>query len=244
MIHHDYNGVLVLLSYIVSVLGSFTALKLTAEVRQAQDRRQRVIALCAAGAVMGIGAIWSMHFIAMQACQMPVPVRYDVGLTALSALVAVTACILGLALTGFGSASLPNVVTSGTYMGVGVAGMHYLGMVAMRMPAQTDYRVGTVALSVVIAMVASIAALWLAFKRRGTLQTVFGALVMGLAVCGMHYTGMAAARFVPEAGARETAGGGLDNATLGMIVFAVIVVLLGAALTTAIARERQRAATA
>jgi NO-binding membrane sensor protein with MHYT domain len=244
MIHHHYNTVLVILSYIVSVLGSFTALKLTAELRQTRDRRQRVVSLVVAGAVMGIGAIWAMHFIAMLACRMPVPVSYGIGLTALSALVAVLACILGLALTGFGSPSLPNMVTSGTYMGVGVAGMHYMGMAAMNMPAQTHYRMGVVALSVVVAMVASIAALWLAFQRRGTLQTLFGALVMGLAVCGMHYTGMAAARFVPVAHVGGAARHGLDHTSLGMIVFAIIVVLLGAVLSMAIVREQRRIVTA
>jgi NO-binding membrane sensor protein with MHYT domain len=222
----------------VAVLGSFTALQLAVGIPGARGLKQRLGAVTAAGATMG-GAIWAMHFIAMLACQMPFQVSYDVGLTALSALLAIVSCSLGLALSGVGVFTWPKLVSAGVYMGIGVAGMHYLGMAAMRMPATTLYQNGLVALSVVIGIVASIAALWLAFNMRGKLQMFGSALVMGVAVCGMHYTGMAAVSFVADDSVR-VASGGLQGDYLGMTIFVVAVVLLTVALVLSFLRQQRR----
>ncbi|MDA3915135.1 MHYT domain-containing protein [Oleiagrimonas sp.] len=239
MHYHHYNLELVVLSYIVSVLGSFTALKLIAGLSHASNARQRSMTLVTASGVMGVGAIWAMHFIAMLACRMPVPVTYDATLTAVSALVAVVACLIGLSLTSRGDHSMLTLVTSGTYMGIGVAAMHYLGMYAMRMPAATVYDGGTAALSVVIAILASIAALWIGSKRRGTLQTLVGSLIMGVGVCGMHYMGMAAAKFVPgQIGATAIRRGDLGGQYLGLIIFGVVFTLLVLVLLDSIRRQR------
>lgn len=235
-----YNLLLVILSYAVSVLGSFTALQLAVGIPLARSRGQRIGAVLGAAVAMGGGAIWAMHFIAMLAYQMPYPVSYDVGLTLLSALIAIGACALGLALGGLGVFSWPKLVSAGAYMGLGVAGMHYLGMAAMQMPADISYDVGIVALSVVIAVVASIAALWLAFNLRGRLQMFGSALVMGVAVCGMHYTGMWAAHFVPDE-ARAVPSGGLRGDYLGMTIFVIAAVLLAVALGLSVMRQQRRA---
>jgi NO-binding membrane sensor protein with MHYT domain len=186
---------------------------------------------------MGMGGIWAMHFIAMLACRLPGPVTYDIGLTALSALVAVAACLVGLTLASREHHSAMTLVTSGSYMGIGVAAMHYLGMYAMRLPAAVGYDGATAALSVVVAIVASIAALWIAFKQRGPLQTLVGALVMGLAVCGMHYTGMTAAHFEPND--LPVRAGGLGGDYLGVVVFGAVVLLLAVVLARAIVRQRR-----
>jgi NO-binding membrane sensor protein with MHYT domain len=115
----------------------------------------------------------------------------------------------------------------GIYMGLGVASMHYLGMAAMRMPAMLSYQPGLVVGSVLIAIVASVAALWLAFTLRGFLQMIGSALVMGVAVCGMHYTGMAAVRFQPVAAmTRQDWPQALPAHELGTVVFAVVSLLL------------------
>lgn len=244
MVHHHYDFVLVVLSYAVSVLGSFTALKIGAGLRLLHDRRARITGLLTASLVMGVGAIWSMHFIAMLACRVPVPVSYDPTLTALSAVVAVLACMVGLWLTSSGKVSTLNLVTAGTYMGVGVSAMHYMGMAAMRMPAVTDYNGGIVALSVVVGIIASIAALYLAPRRLSGMKTFASALLMGVAVCGMHYTGMAAARFVPDGQAAmpatSTAATGLGPQYLGVIVFSVITGLLALVLATRVRRVGRR----
>ncbi|MBB6184919.1 MHYT domain-containing protein [Oleiagrimonas soli] len=226
MVHHSYDYVLVLMSYVVSVLGSFTALRLMAGIQDIHDTTRRWKRLILASLVVGVGAIWAMHFIGMLALNMPVKVDYAPGLTALSAVVAVIACLIGLSLTSRGDHSRLNLLTAGTYMGIGVAAMHYMGMAAMRMPATTVYNGAITSLSILIAIVASVAALWMAYKRSSVLQSMFGALVMGLAVCGMHYVGMAAARFAVLGTPEVAEAHGIDSLYLGMLVFGVIVVML------------------
>lgn len=226
MAYHHYDYLLVLLSYIVSVLGSFTALKITANLAMVRDHRQRRRSLVVASVVMGVGAIWAMHFIAMLALKMPVPVSYNLGLTSFSALVAAVACLIGLSMTSRGDYSRLNLLTAGTYMGIGVAGMHYMGMAAMEMPATTVYEGAITSLSILIAVVASVAALKMAYRSSSTLQTLFGSMVMGLAVCGMHYTGMAAAHFVLSRNSATSTAHGIDTTILGLVVFGVVTVLL------------------
>ena len=240
--HQHYNVVLVGLSYVVSVLGSFTALQIALGIPLAQTPGQRWLAVLAAGTAMGGGAIWAMHFIAMLACNMGVPVTYDIVLTAVSALLAILACSLGLAIVSMGVFRLTHLLFAGVLMGLGVAGMHYLGMSALLTSAQISYDGGIVALSVAIAIVASMAALWLAFNLRGRLQMLGSALVMGVAVCGMHYTGMSAVdmsqRDVLPAGFDQ----GLRGDNLGVLIFGVVVVLLGLSLGLSIVRQQRRAA--
>jgi NO-binding membrane sensor protein with MHYT domain len=240
--HQHYNWVLVGLSYAVSVLGSFTALQFALGIPLAQTPKQRWGAIAAAGAAMGGGAIWAMHFIAMLACNMGTQVTYDTLLTAVSAVLAIVACSLGLAIVGSGTFRLLNLLFAGVLMGLGVAGMHYLGMAAMLSSAQMSYDGSIVALSVAIAIVASMAALWLAFNLRGKLQMLGSALVMGVAVCGMHYTGMSALDM--SQGDMLPAGfeQGLQGEHLGLAIFVVVVFLLAVALGLSIVRQHRRAA--
>ena len=239
--HQHYNGLLVGLSYGVSVLGSFTALQIALGIPKAQTPAQRWGAVLAAGAAMGGGAIWAMHFIAMLACNMGVPVTYDIVLTGVSAVIGIAACSLGLGIVGRGTFSFANLVVAGVLMGLGVAGMHYLGMAAVLTSAHISYDGSVVALSVAIAIVASMAALWLAFNLRGKLQMLGSALVMGVAVCGMHYTGMSAVELSQgdalPAGFQQGMGGNY----LGLVIFAVVVVLLAIALGLSIVRQQRRA---
>jgi hypothetical protein len=119
---------------------------------------------------MGGGAIWAMHFIAMLGCQMEIPVAYDLTLTFASALVGIASCTVGLAVASSDTFSWSRLIVAGVAMGLGVGGMHYMGMAAMLMPATTVYDVNIVAISIVIAIAASIVALWLAFHMRGLVQ--------------------------------------------------------------------------
>lgn len=237
-----HDPLLATLSYLVAVLGSYTALQLAIGIPAARSEGERWGAIAVAGAAMGGGAIWAMHFIAMLACKMDVAVSYALSLTVFSAMFAIVSCMAGLAIAGSGRFTTSKLVLGGLSMGLGVAGMHYAGMAAMQMPATIQYDTGLVLLSIVIAVVASIAALWLAFHMRGVAQMAGSALVMGVAVCGMHYTGMYAASFVPTGGdAALPTQGGLSGANLGTTIFAVTVVLLVSMLTISIVRQRRRA---
>jgi NO-binding membrane sensor protein with MHYT domain len=175
----------------------------------------------------------------MLSCRMDLQVSYDLGITALSAVIAMVSCMAGLAIASAGVFGWGKLVVAGLFMGLGVTGMHYTGMAAMLMPATIHYDTTLVAASAAIAVVASIVALWLAFNLRGWVQMLGSALVMGVAVCGMHYTGMLAATFVP--GEDTIATPGLSGANLGTGIFAVTTLLLAVVLATSLIRQRQRA---
>lgn len=241
----QHNPILVILSYVVSVLGAFTALQLAIAIPQARPGPEKRNAIIAAGAAMGGGAIWAMHFIAMLAFEMDMPVAYDTFLTLLSAAIGIASCSIGLAIAGSGVFSLEKLLPAGIFMGCGVAGMHYTGMAAMLMPAEVYYDLNILMISVIIAVVASCVALWMAFHMRGQLQMFGSAVIAGLAVCGMHYTGMAAAKYhhtheIPEAGFLGSMGGDY----LGLSIFVVSVGLLMFALMITQARRRRRASLA
>jgi NO-binding membrane sensor protein with MHYT domain len=227
-----YDLPLVVLSYLISVFGAYTALQLAVAIPAATGRALWGW-LFGAAAAMGGGAIWSMHFIAMLAYRMPMQVSYDASLTlgSLAAAIAVTG--IGLYVVGRGQGSVIRLVGGGLFTGLGVAAMHYTGMAAMVMPATISYRPSLFALSLVIAVVASIAALWLAFNLRGNWQMFGSAFVMGAAVCGMHYTGMAAAIITP--GKEPAAAPALEMGAgdLALYVALITAVLLTIALIVA-----------
>jgi len=192
----SYQPNLVLLSIGVAILGSLTALALTlATSARGADARQRRFSLANGGLIMG-ATIWSMHFIAMMAVDFPVLVNYDLLETTASICIAVVATGLGLFLAGTRRLGMLSIPVGGVLMGLGIAGMHYLGMSAIR-GCGLAYDVQLVAASVAIAIGASMAALWFAFSRRGALMTLAGGVVQGLAIASMHYTAMAATYFVP-----------------------------------------------
>lgn len=241
--HQSYDQLLVALSYLVAVLGSYTALQLAMAIPAARTAGQRFGAVLMAGAAIGVGGIWAMHFIGMIACDLGMEVGYDPVLTAVSAVISFGACSLGLYVAGSGEFSWAKLVSGGVYMGLGVAGMHYLGMYAMRLPATQSYNGSLVAVSVAIAIVASVAALWLAFNLRGRWQMIGSALVMGLAVCGMHYTGMVAVDFLPD-DTQLPAGVdlGMRGESLATTIFMVVVVMLLITLVVNYAKQKRRAA--
>ncbi len=153
---------------------------------------------------MGIG-IWSMHFVGMLAFHLEMPFSYNIPITILSLLVGIGASAFALHVASRDSVEHKRLVLSGMIMGLGIAGMHYTGMMAMEMHATISYDTGTFILSILLAIGAAIAALWLAFQLSNLEQDYFGrkmgaAMVMGLAIAGMHYTGMAAAVYTPDPG--------------------------------------------
>ena len=228
MHHHEiqYQPLLVALSYLISVLGSYTALQLAIAIPQARERGAALGWVLGAAVALGGGGIWSMHFIAMNAADMGVPVSYDATLTLASLAMAIVAPAVGLYIVGRGEGSVGKLLTGGVLTGLGVALMHYTGMAAMIMPATIEYDPTLFYGSLVIAVVAATVALWLAFNLRGNLQRFGSAFVMGVAVCGMHYTGMYAVRMTPSSEPAAATGISVPGATLGHSVFAVSAVLL------------------
>jgi NO-binding membrane sensor protein with MHYT domain len=224
--HIAYEPLLVALSYLISVLGSYTALQLAIAIPQARGRVAALGWVAGAAVALGGGAIWSMHFIAMNAADMGMPVSYDATLTLSSLAMAIVASGIGLYVVGRGEGSATKLLVSGVVTGLGVALMHYTGMAAMIMKARISYDNTLFYASLVIAVVAATVALWLAFNLRGNLQRFGSALVMGVAVCGMHYTAMVAVKMTPAAEAAAATGISLPPATLGQSVFVVSAVVL------------------
>ena len=234
-----FDLVLVAVSYVISVFGAYTALQLAGQVTDLRQATQKVWLACAAVALGG-GAIWSMHFIGMLAYKTPIPVSYDITLTLLSMVAAIVVTGLALYLViGQQTMRLPVLVGSGVVMGVGVAAMHYTGMAAMRMAANVNHDFTIVAISLVIAIVASTAALWIAFTLRAGWQKFIAAFVMGAAVCGMHYTAMAGFSFTPNKAAVELFASAILGTHLAGYVAGATVVLLTLALLAVFAKELQ-----
>jgi len=234
----SYDMTLVALSYVISVFGAYTALQLAIGIPAAQGRSM-VGWLVGAALAMGGGAIWSMHFIGMLAYEVSMPVAYDPVITLVSAIIAVAVTGVGLFVVGRGEASAAKLLIGGVFTGLGVAGMHYAGMAAMIMPADLSYDPLLFSLSIVIAAVAATVALWLAFNLRGNLQRFGSAFVMGAAVCGMHYTGMAAAILSPAGEGGVQPALGVSTQELGIYVFGIAGVLLTAILLVGMSRSRQ-----
>src|SRR6266850_7517831 len=220
-----YDPHLVALSVLVAALASYTALDLGGRVAAARGVARRVW-LAAAAITMG-GGIWSMHFVAMLAFIMPTPMSYDIGLTALSLVVAMLVSGGGFYVISRQSRSPLRLVLSGIFMGLGIAAMHYIGMAAMRGHAELSYDPLFVALSLVIAIGAATVALWLAFRTTDLGQKLVAAAVMGLAISGMHYTGMRAAIFTAHGPVQEAPiNASLDQTNLALAVAAITFVIL------------------
>src|SRR5712675_3328341 len=234
-----HNPYIVALSILVACVASYTALDLSGHVGPARGFARRVW-LVAAALTMG-GGIWSMHFVAMLAFIMPIPMSYDIGLTTLSLVVAMVVTGGGFYVISRHSGPPLRLVLSGIFMGLGIAAMHYTGMAAMRGHAELSYDLLFVALSLVIAIGASTVALWLAFRTTDLGQKLVAAVVMGLAISGMHYTAMSAAIFTTHGPVQETkVNASLDQTKLALAVAGITFTILAFA-SVASLFERKRA---
>jgi diguanylate cyclase (GGDEF)-like protein len=193
-----YNPWLVVASLLVAMLASYTALDMAGRVTASQGRAARWW-LAGGSVAMGIG-IWSMHFVGMLAFSLPVPMGYDPTITILSLLITIASSAFALWIVCQNDLSWLRLCVGALLMGAGVCSMHYTGMAAMRMMPPIHYIPSLFILSCVIAVAASGAALWIAFHLRSRTTHIRrlragAAVVMGIAIAGMHYTGMAAAQF-------------------------------------------------
>ncbi|MDE5445543.1 PAS domain S-box protein [Bradyrhizobium sp. CSA207] len=233
MHHHAafHDPVLVALSILIAALASYTALDLATRMRAASGRARRSWLLAAAIA-MG-GGIWSMHFVGMLAFSLPgLDISYDPFLTLLSLVIPIAVAAAAFAVVGRRPQAL---LVSGFAMGLGISGMHYTGMAAMRMAASIEYESRWVVLSILIAISASVVALWLAFRNTNAVQRLFAGLVMGLAISGMHYAAMQGAMFVPTtAAAREAGHLGVGQAPLAFLLAGITILILSIGIAAAV----------
>jgi len=245
MLSSNYNDVLILFSFIVAMLASYTALDMAGRVATTQGKASRL--WLAGGALsMGIG-IWSMHFIGMLAFSLPVSMGYDPLITLLSMIIAILSSAFALWLVCRARLPTRSLVSGALLMGGGIAAMHYTGMAAMRMMPSISYSPGWVVLSVVVAVVASGAALWMAFHLRQQspnvkMLRVGAAVLMGAAIVGMHYIGMAAANF-PHNTHSMAAFSGVNNNWLALLVIVVTLAVLAITLIISVLDARLQART-
>ncbi len=187
-----YGPVTPVLGFVMSSLGCFLGLRCTTRAR-ASAGGPRVRWLLLATVSIATTGIWVMHFVAMLGFTIPgQTITYSVPVTAASMLIAVVVVGIGLFIVGFGRSGWWRLLLGGVIIGFGVASMHYIGMAAMKMPDTVRYNNILVAASVVIAVVAGTAALWAALRLAAVWSTLVASLIMGVAVSGMHYTGIAA----------------------------------------------------
>src|SRR6266849_6235806 len=231
----SYNYALVALSVLIAMFASYAALDLAGRVTAAGGWTRAVWLLGGAGA-MGTG-IWSMHYIGMLAFLLPIPVAYHWPTVLLSLFAAILASVVALGVVSRQKMSWFRALAGSVLMGAGIASMHYIGMAAMRLPAICQFNSFLVALSVVFAVLISLAALWITFHFRDGKtgigrEKLAGAVVMGAAIPVMHYTGMAAASFTPS-GMPADLSHAVSVSTLGTAgIAAVTFIVLGLALLT------------
>ncbi len=232
----SYNSWLVGLSVVVAMVVAYTALKLAARVAEAERSSGRLW-LIGGAIAMGTG-IWSMHFIGMLAFSLPIPLRYGIGTTLASLAIAIVTSGFALAIASRAELSLKRLSIGAIVMGAGISSMHYSGMAAITIVPMITYAPWLVAASIGIAVTASFAALWLAFRLRSggstrlALARVGAAVIMGLAISGMHYTAMAAAQF--GAGSYCLGGAAFDNGWLALTIGLVALGVLAITLVTAV----------
>ncbi len=244
MLIGSYTPWLVVVSLVVAILASFTALDMANRVTTAPSPRISVLWLLGGGCAMGLG-IWSMHFIGMLAFRLPIPLGYDLPLTAVSLLAAVASSIFALWLVSRPTLPHSRLALGAVLMGCGIASMHYIGMAAMLMRPGIEYHAGWFTLSVLVAVAASWVALFVAFRLRHNdtrlHHRIVPAVLLGTAIVGMHYTGMAAARFPANSICGAAAGDGLQTQWLAALVMVLTIAILAVVLLVSWLDQRQQA---
>tara|TARA_B110001454_G_scaffold16145_1_gene14520 strand:- start:13651 stop:16386 length:2736 start_codon:yes stop_codon:yes gene_type:complete len=235
-----YNPYLILLSIGVAILASYAALNLAYSITQATGRTQ-LAWLFGGSLAMGIG-IWSMHFIGMQAFEMPgMEMGYDIPLMILSVIVAIIGSLLALYVVSRPTVQPRYLIWGGISMAAAICGMHYIGMYSMRMPARIEWNYALVVLSVAIAVAASYGALSISVRLRYTpdrfFQLLLASTIMGFAIAGMHYTGMLAATFIHDHAAVVNESDLLVTTSLTMATISTTLLVLGIALVGSIGQR-------
>lgn len=230
-IHGTYDSLLVIFSYVVAIVASYNVLDLAGRISETSGR-SRLLWLLFGAVTMGMG-IWSMHFVGMLAFSLPFPVAYDLTYILLSVLAAIVASYFALYVAARDNVTVRQLLGSGLLLAIGISTMHYTGMAAMQIGIRYDPPL--FALSILIAFAASVAALWLAIYFRGdkgisgVWKKLGSGLIMGAAIAGMHYIGMAAAHFHSHPGAGSS-GLMLDSKWLAIFIAIGTLLTLGLSL--------------
>lgn len=231
-IHGMYDMMLVIFSYLVATAASYNVLDLVGKVSGTQGRT-RVLWLSYGAVAMGMG-IWSMHFVGMLAFSLPMPVSYRLSYIVYSMVAAVIASFAALHIVGRHRLNLRRLMAGGVLLAIGISAMHYIGMAAMQV--HIVYNPALFIASVLIAVVASIAALWLSFYFRRqsnsghTWKKFISGIIMGAAIVGMHYTGMASAQFYASPDNATASGMLLEQKRLAYLISAGTLITLGLSL--------------
>lgn len=226
----QYDPALIALSLAVAVIGSYAGLHMVERMVLLSGVVRKSI-LAASAVAIGV-SIWSMHFIGMLALKLPVTISYDILTTLISALVSILMTGVGLALVSYGRVTPVKLIAAGVAMGGGISTMHYVGMSAVRANCVINYTPWLVLASVLIGICASTLALFLASRDKKRWQLACAAIVMGLAMAGMHYVAMGAATFLPAEFLLSIAEPILDPSTLAIIVALTTFFILGFAILT------------
>ncbi|MDR5748682.1 EAL domain-containing protein [Caballeronia sp. LZ029] len=246
MLPHTYNPLLVVCSLFVAVLAAYAAFDMAGRIASAKGR-MTLWWLLGGACAMGLG-IWSTHFVGMQAFTLPIPLGYDPLITIASLFIAIAVSAFALFLVCQDALPIPRLIVGAVMMGLAIAGMHYTGMAGMRMRPAIEYDPALAVLSVTLAIVASGAALSLAFRLRGrTSMMLFrrssASLVVGVAFVSIHFAGMAAARF-PMGSVCGAAHDGANHGWLAFVTMVVAIAVIAIALTISVFDLRMEASTA
>ncbi len=222
---YSYDPFLVVASVVIAVVGAYSCFGLVSQVRKHQ-LAGREYQLIAAALAIG-GSIWAMHFVAMLAVNLPVEIRYDFFTTLFSGLAAVLVTAVALLIVLPGNYQLRRIALAGLLLGLGVAGMHYVGMAAIRGNCVLSYSNFWVIASVLVAVVASSAALWAALTLQATWACMAAALIMGLSISGMHFTAMLGTAFISIDNAVTFSQAVISPQSLGLAIAVMTLVILG-----------------
>lgn len=224
----SFDTSMVLLSIAFSIVGSFVALTAAGRINQTDGSLNRGNIVSAGLALGGVG-VWSMHFVGMQALTMDVGSSYSLVETVVSLVAAVVGASLAFAYAAKAPKQLSRIMLAGFLLGLGVVVMHYLGMYGLKINGYIQWDYVYVVASIAIAVVAATAALWLAFNSNSLAKRAGAAVVMGAAVCSMHYIGMAAADFICTTESRDAIPQGwgyISRFTLPSLVIVITLLMI------------------
>ncbi|MDN5450852.1 MAG: diguanylate cyclase, partial [Enterobacterales bacterium] len=243
MLVSQYNQILVVISFAVAILAAYTALNMAARVAGSQGIAARIW-LAGGGVAMGIG-VWAMHFIGMLAMDISMSMSYNIAITVLSMIIAIGSSMFALWLVSTEQLRLRRLLPGALVMGMGIVAMHYTGMAALEVTPGIIWDKSWVTLSVVIALAASLTALWLTFRLRHeaaqvALMRLGAAITMGIAIAGMHYAGMKAAQFPATTMMQHH---GINGSWLAVLVSVVALSILGITLLISMLDARLQART-
>ncbi|MGE8203217.1 EAL domain-containing protein [Heyndrickxia sp. NPDC080065] len=243
-ISSNYHLPLVFLSIIIAIIDSFAALDLAIRIAKAKKGISRNIWLICGAFAMGMG-IWSMHFIAMLAFHLSINVSYNLVVVIVSIVPAILASWLALRIVTKPSLKTAQVIIGAFFMAIGIVSMHYIGMEAMVMKGNITYNPFLWGLSAVIAFITSLVALYLLFSIRQNserprvwLRKTISAIIMGFAISGMHYTGMAAATFNHDCNQMNMSGVSFDSTFFAYVIGLGMLIILGVVFISVIVDKR------